>query len=82
MIEDHNLELVDLLNKYRRKKIQMKQEENKKNSKKREALISLEKKRLNRFSIFDKKVTAIENQAEIIDLKLMIEDYYASEIKK
>jgi len=46
--------------------------------KQKTALISIEKKRMNRLGIYDKKVTAIENQAEIIDLKLMIEEYYTT----
>ena len=46
--------------------------------KQKTALISIEKKRMNRLVIYDKKVTAIGNQAEIIDLKLMIEEYYTT----
>lgn len=45
-------------------------------------LISQTKKRTNRLGIFDKKMTAIENQAEIIDIKLLIEDYYSNLTKK
>jgi hypothetical protein len=45
-------------------------------------LISLEKKRMNRLGLYDKKITTIENQAEIIDLKLLIEDYYSNQTRR
>jgi len=70
--------LVDLLDKYRQKKIQMKKSTIEREGKQKTALISIEKKRMNRLGIYDKKVTAIGNQAEIIDLKLMIEEYYTT----
>lgn len=43
-----------------------------------EPIISISKKRSNRLAIFDKKMSSIENQAEIIDMKLEILQYYES----
>lgn len=68
--------MVSILNKYSRKK----------NTKvvlnetltAPEPIISISKKRSNRLAIFDKKMSSIENQAEIIDMKLEILQYYES----
>jgi hypothetical protein len=48
----------------------------------RDALISVGKKRANRLALYDKKATAIENQAEIIDIRLTIDEYYSSQVKR
>ena len=40
--------------------------------KQRETIVSLKQKRNNRLGLFDKKVSTIEAQAEIIDMKLLI----------
>ena len=49
---------------------------NVKREEKKEKLVSLEKKRINRMGIFDKKVKSLENQMEIMDTKLTIMEYY------
>jgi hypothetical protein len=45
-------------------------------------LVSRTKKRSNRLALYDKRTTAIENQAEIIDIKLLIDEYYSNQVKR
>ena len=49
--------------------------------KEKEVIISVSKKRTNRLAIFDKKVTSLDNQAEILGMKLELLEYYESTLK-
>ena len=49
---------------------------------KREVVRRVEEKRMIRMGYFDKKITALQNQCEIIDVKMEIDDYYSSQVKK
>lgn len=74
MIENQSLFLVELLSKFHAK-VELKKneaEEIRVEGRKKDMLISQNKKRTNRLALYDKKATAIENQAEIIDIRLLI----------
>lgn len=77
MIDHTEMSMVTILDKYCEKKITTRSKE-KEEEKAKEVIISTNKKRMNRLGIFDKKVNSIDNQVEILDMKLEILEYYDS----
>ena len=68
MVDYPDASLVKLLNKYCLKKSAKREVE--RNKQKKPRVVTVEQKRMNRLGIFDKKVTSLRDQAEILDMQL------------
>ena len=77
MVDYPDVSLVTVLRKYSQKKAGGRQVPNTRD--KKERVVSVGQKRANRLAMFDKKVTSLQDQAEILDLQLEIEDFYRQE---
>jgi hypothetical protein len=78
MINHSEINMVTLLKKFAERKVLGRTSE-KEEKVKEVVTVTGNKKRGNRFGIFDKKIASVDTQAEILDLKLEIAEYYGAD---